>query len=180
MRMVVMVLGLLFAWPAFGQGMPAEHAPERQTMVGPYDVPAPPEERPAFPYEPGDRVPPGYHVEHGFHTPMLACGGVLLAFNYALSVVAARADVSLVDATFEDEASGRNMQPLYVPVIGPFIALGGKGWVAEEQALLALDGVAQLGGFALMMAGLWVRESYLVYGQEVSITATPEGASLAF
>ena len=144
--------------------MPAERAPERQTMIEPYEIPTPPSERPAPVHRPGDPVPAGYHVEQSFNTALLASGGALVAFNYALSVIAARAELSFVESTEENARSPRNMSPLYVPLIGPWIALFDSGWAGTERVLLAFDGLGQLGGFGLMMAGLLVRESYLVFG----------------
>jgi hypothetical protein len=144
--------------------MPAERAPERQTMIEPYEIPPPPDERPAPVYKSGDRVPAGYHVEESYNTALLASGGALLAFNYALSVIAARAELSFVESTEENAPSPRNMSPLYVPLIGPWTALFGSGWAGSERVLLAFDGLGQVAGFGLMMAGLLVRERYLVFG----------------
>jgi hypothetical protein len=155
-----------FAEPALAQRTPSDVAPERQTYIGEpsddYGVPQPPADRPPLRYQPGNPVPEGYRIEESYHTPLLSSGAVVLSFNYLLAVVAVRGDLEVGDAD-PDARALRNMQPLYAPLIGPFVALGGSGWTDGERALLAVNGVAQISGLALAMAGLVLSESYLVY-----------------
>jgi hypothetical protein len=185
MRTRVLAVFALLAFPAVAraQHVPSEVSPERQTLLPSslhptYEVAAPEPDEIQDRWMPGDAVPPGYHVEHGPDGALLAVGGATFAFGYVLAVVLARADVPFL-AGEGATAVGRN-DPLYAPLIGPFIAAGRADRGADEIAVLCVDGALQLGGLALFAGGLAVPRAYLERddGSDVRFSLRPGGAAL--
>jgi hypothetical protein len=118
-------------------------------------------------------VAPHREVVTTYHTGALASGIVLLGFNWVLGLVVARAEVTLADRDTPRPEARNN--PLMAPLVGPFIALGTDDErPGGEIALLLVNGIAQLGGLALVTVGLSFSQRHVV---EVSLG--PGGASLS-
>ena len=72
----------------------------------------------------------------------MIAGGTTLASLWVLSM-----------ATAAGGTSDNAMSPLFVPVIGPFIAIGTHDGSAVGTAALAADGIGQLAGALLLAFG---------------------------
>jgi hypothetical protein len=105
---------------------------------------------------------PAYElVEDDWNAPVFATGALVFAGSYAAAVIAA--------ASQEDDERDRWAERLYVPVVGPWLALNDHGSCPIEnpacddetttKVLLIADGVFQAGGVVTMVTGL-LRPSY--------------------
>ncbi len=125
----------------------------------------------ARPYRDGQLVPPGHEVITTFHGPLLGAGTALFGFHWVLGLVLSQVDFRL-DGSDAARPEARN-NPLMVPLVGPFIALGtDDARPAAETAVLVLDGVAQIGSLGMIALGITLRQKWLVRIQ-------PTGADLA-
>lgn len=176
----LVVIGLSSTARVRAQGLDAELAPERQIRVPDIEAEEPEiDEREARAYRDGQLVPPGYEVVTTYHGPLLGSGAAIFAFHWVLGVVLARTDLALGDA--EDARAESRNNPLMAPLIGPFVALAGEeGRPGGESALIALDGVAQIGGLAMAMLGLTLRQKWLVPIDlaDLALGITTRGATL--
>jgi len=102
----------------------------------------------------GDPIPPGYHPISRVRGGLVAGGASLFGAMYLL--------FGLLPATIDsDSCSGysgsschNTLWPLYIPVVGPFITMGTNGSHSTTVGLLlAIDGLAQAGGMAMMIFG---------------------------
>ncbi len=167
---------------ALAQGVSGEYAPERGVRM----PTAPPElghtgdrVRDARRYREGQLVPPGHEVVTTYHGPLLGAGTALFGFHYILSVVLSQTDFRLGrDVRVRDEA--RN-DALMAPLLGPFIALATeRSRPVDEMALVALDGVAQIGSLAMAMSGLVLKQEWLMRSErDVSVRVSATGLRLA-
>ena len=107
----------------------------------------------------GDPIPDGYREVQRTRTGAVVGGAVTLGVMWLISafVAAAAQDVNNADGSH-----GANPDAaLYVPVVGPFIQMGSTGSATGNMALL-VDGLAQTGGFALLVWGLTSPRNVLV------------------
>jgi hypothetical protein len=103
----------------------------------------------------GDPIPDGYREVQRTRTGAVVGGGVTLGVMWIIS--------AFVAAVAKD-VSGNNSSPdapLYVPVVGPFIQMGSTSSATGNMTLL-VDGLAQAGGFALLVYGLTTPRNVLV------------------
>lgn len=75
--------------------------------------------------------------------------------------------------------------PAYIPVVGPFIEMGYvplDGTQGLARFGLAVSGLAQMGGLAMLIAGVVARHRVPVYAQKVQVAPllTAGGSGLAF
>ena len=104
-----------------------------------------------------DDPPPGYHTESRMRTGLVTGGALMLVIPYALSAGGAAAALGSND---------RDYEPLFIPVIGPFIALSSThalqgtndGLQQAGRVLgsigLIFDGLIQVTGASLLVVGL--------------------------
>jgi hypothetical protein len=130
-----------------------------------------------------DNPPPGYHTETRARTGLIVGGAVTFGLPYLLSATAAASTLS---------ASGSMYEPLFIPVVGPFITLGsahifaGTNDPGTQVARvfggfgLMLDGLIQLGGATMLIVGLaWPREVVVPdRGIVPEVSFGPTGGSL--
>jgi hypothetical protein len=130
--------------PGYGYGVPPT------PMLGPKKMD----------YEEGDPIPPGYHTETSIRKGLVIGGGVTFGAVYIFSALFA----SVLDAG--ENAIGDNNDdsfvPLYIPVVGPFITIGSAQSDGGGTFILVVDGVAQVGGIAMFIAGLAAQRTELV------------------
>ena len=112
-------------------------------------------------YHEGQAPPPGYHLEENPRKGLVIAGAVVLGVTYGLS-----ASIGLA-------AQNTDYRWLAIPVFGPFIALGARnecnsnnfgceGIDTVVRFYLVLDGIAQLGGAAMLISGVAFRKKELV------------------
>jgi hypothetical protein len=112
-----------------------------------------------------DNPPPGYHAESRIRGGLVLGGALLLAIPYVIGAgVAAGADGD----------GNRRLDGLYVPVVGPFIAIAQERSFAGDRndltgvgnafggALMIVDGILQVGGLAMVVVGVAAQKTVVV------------------
>lgn len=116
-------------------------------------------------YEEGDPVPAGYTpVKRTRKGPIIA-GSIVFGTLYFFSAMAAAVSA---------DASGRDkndLAPLWVPGVGPFITMGTTD-SATGRFFLAVDGLGQCAGIALLVYGLTSPKTVLRRNDFTSPAAT--------
>lgn len=132
--------------PGYGAAPPPGYYPgyTQPEMLGPKTMD----------YEEGDPIPPGYHRETSIRKGLVIGGAVTFGTLYLVSALTA--------AAVSDLSGGEDFVPLYIPVAGPFVTIGTSDAPAGGAVLLAVDGVAQAGGLAMLILGLAVPRDELV------------------
>lgn len=101
----------------------------------------------------GEPIPPGYHESTRMRKGLVIAGAVLFGTTYLLS--------ALVGAIVTDCQCGGTATALLIPGAGPFVELGQSN-SATGSFSLVLDGLSQVGGLAMFIAGLAVPRTVLV------------------
>jgi hypothetical protein len=120
-----------------------------------------------LPYNEGDPIPPGYEITTRPRRGLIIGGAVTLGTTWLLSATT---------ASFLESYGGTNpLWPLYIPVVGPFITLGTAESEGAGTFILIIDGVAQAGGLAMLIAGFTAAETRLERkkNESFSINVTP-------
>ncbi|MGK4003206.1 hypothetical protein WMF31_11325 [Sorangium sp. So ce1036] len=107
-------------------------------------------------YEPGDPIPRGYALKTRADRSLVGAGIATFSVPYAISFTVAGV-ATLVD----DGDDGEEFAPLFIPFVGPMIAL--STLEAEDSGVfwLTVNAVAQVGGLLLFAAGLANEDVYL-------------------
>lgn len=141
-------------------------------------------------WEEGDPVPPGYQPSTRIRKGLVIGGAVTMGALWVISVLIGGIAVSVEDA---DDALGgdsngitaEDWYPMFIPVAGPFITIITAEASGAGTAFLVIDGIGQVGGLAMLIAGLAAQESYLrrvpQYGEvnvEFAPVITPEFAGM--
>ncbi|APR75065.1 Hypothetical protein A7982_00411 [Minicystis rosea] len=108
-----------------------------------------------LPYEEGEAVPPGYQVKTRPVRSMVIAGSVTFGATYLVSLLTAATVLAA------DSRDGKQLAPLFAPVVGPFIAIGTTKSEGAGTLWLVLDGVAQTAGAVMLIYGLAAEEKYL-------------------
>lgn len=109
-----------------------------------------------------------------YEQPMFVAGAVTLLTSYGLSF-------GFTASSLDSDNKG-----LYVPVVGPWIALaandceGGCDDDTRDDVVLVVDGVAQAAGVALMVASLIRSDRARSRGAQLAITARSVGIAARF
>ena len=81
-----------------------------------------------------------------------------------------------------DNDAGSEFWPMFVPVVGPFLTIATHDRNATSSVLLAIDGLGQSAGLAMLIAGLVLENKFLRYrgaglelGPSVQIGASGAG-----
>jgi hypothetical protein len=155
-------------------GQPGYYPPPAQP--GYYPPPAgqpgyyypPPAGQPGYYYPPSGAAPPAYYAPNqtyvhggdgGRRPPnrtLIGAGATLLGFSWGISAIVAGAVMGTNDG------DGGGLEPLFLPVLGPFIAIGTTGAWRDEAtkdqkaigSLLFFDGLAQVVGIWALGAGI--------------------------
>lgn len=137
--------------PGF-EGQVAPAAPVPQGYYVPMAAPPAAGPRRITDWEPGEPIPPGYHPITRVRTGLVIGGSVTFGVIYVLNV--------MVAAIAHDVGTSK-LTPLYVPIAGPFIQMGTTS-SAIGNFWLVLDGLAQAGGVAMLIAGIAAPKTLLV------------------
>jgi hypothetical protein len=167
--------------PGYGYGVPGQGYGQ---VMGPKELD----------YEEGDPVPAGYHLKSKRSKGMIAGGAATFGALWLFSVVAApiaNATRSLGDVLSCTSGGGTistqngvsstnncnntqdNYDPLYIPVAGPFITMGTAHAKGAGIALLAIDGVGQAAGLALLILGIVKTNEKLVRNDVDKVKVMP-------
>jgi hypothetical protein len=101
----------------------------------------------------------------GINSRWLVTGITLLGTAWLISLLAGGIGSSGEEEEEDDAADGvtaRDWTALYIPVLGPFIAVGTLDPGPSGMGLLLADGVLQVGGAAGIVAGIVDRQYKLV------------------
>jgi hypothetical protein len=155
---------------------PYAYPPAPPQVIGPWKLP----------YEDGQPVPPGYHVEERVRLGGVISGAILIGVPYLIGLTIASAD------NYEDQT-----QWLTIPVAGPWLFMAARKKPASCQMnpgtcigdsllrfYLTTDGIMQGVGTALFLWGMHgrkilVREGFAdVFVAPAQLTASSYGAVL--
>ncbi len=118
-------------------------------------------------YDEGQPIPDGYRVDSRVSRPLLGAGaGVFGGFWFLSFVVGLSGDENTY---YGDGGWGA----LYVPLAGPFIAIGTLDASDGGLAILLVDGFAQLGG-ATMFALSFILPQKRLVRENLHLSLTPE------
>ena len=156
------------AAPAAAQDPASERRSSAPAALDPWEsAPLPWYAPHTLPYAEGMPLPPGYHVIRRRPRALLAAGAALLGGSYLASALTA-ATVIAGHARHRSEVA-----PLFAPLAGPWITLATSRDAALNDpdrrangVFVMIDGVAQITGAALIVAGLVLREPVLVRTRE--------------
>lgn len=114
-------------------------------------------------WQEGEPIPPGYHPAERVRLGLVVGGATLFGVMYLFSALAAGVCSSAQEGTTTSICGGSTTKedPLLLPAIGPFIQMA-EGGNAVGDVFLAIDGLAQLGGIAMLIYGLAVPKPVLV------------------
>lgn len=119
-------------------------------------------------WEEGDPIPPGYREDTRVRKGLVIGGAVTLGALWVVSVLTAGIAVSIEEAENDlngglnpDSVGPEDYYPLFIPAVGPFITIATTESSGAGTAFLIIDGVAQSGGLAMLIAGLAAQETYI-------------------
>ena len=172
-------LGLLVPALASAQTAPDDPNAPAPTPAPVEPAPTPPPADPVVIVNPPPPAPvyseePQYETyTDTWNAPLFTSGALVFLGSYGASVVVA--------ATSEDDTVDRGNDRLYVPVVGPWLALNDRPDCPVEQescdmettkkVLLVADGVLQAGGVVTMIAGLLSPTEHRVIRRTPIVTA---------
>jgi hypothetical protein len=108
-----------------------------------------------IPYEDGDPIPPGYVLETSIKQGLVIAGATTLGPLWITSMIGGAIAI--------DNHSGSEFWPLFIPAVGPFIAIGTHDASATSGLLLAIDGLGQTAGLTMLICGLALENKFLRY-----------------
>jgi hypothetical protein len=169
------LLGALLI-PAVAVAQPADPAPPPPPPAAADSQPVPPPPPPPVTNQPTVVVTPpppptapDYEVvEDSYNAPIFASGALVFAGTYGASVVTAAST---------DDSRGNHR--LYVPVVGPWLALNDRGSCdvlrsscdneTTAKVLLIADGVFQAAGLLAMLDGIFQPSTHRVVTRSVKL-----------
>jgi hypothetical protein len=117
----------------------------------------------------GQEPPPGYIRQTRVRKGLVIGGAITFGTTWLLSAVTAG---MVMDNGSEED--GERFAPLFAPVVGPFIAMATTNSEGVGTLVLAIDGIAQAGGLAMLIAGCAAQKSVFVrtgpMGEQMTIT----------
>ena len=169
----------------------AARAQEQVTVVAPVEPPAP--WAPTYVKGTGPRVikdwspdqptPPGYHPSERIRLWAVITGASLTATAYGVAVLGGLVTEASTDGCHGvDPSNGcyRTEDELFIPVLGPLIALTRSGNAPGMYTFDAIDGVVQVGGVVMLALGIAMPKTILVrddvasvHGVQLSLVPNP-------
>jgi hypothetical protein len=118
-------------------------------------------------WEPGDPVPAGYRPDTQPFSGLVKAGAGTLFGMYGATVVAGSflalaEDIDLDDGVDDNGIDPEDWYPLFIPVAGPFVTIATAGTERAGTTLLVLNGVVQVSGLAMFIAGFAAQRDVLV------------------
>ena len=108
-----------------------------------------------LPYKEGDPIPAGYSIETRPRYKLATAGIATFAPLYGMSILFAGSFAG------SEGVSAGWYTPLFIPVIGPFVAIGTSDAESVGIFMLMLDGLGQATGAALFVAGMLADEKFV-------------------
>ena len=122
-------------------------------------------------WEEGEPVPPGYHPVSRIRKGFVVGGAVTFGTLYLITVISA--------AVYHDASGGSgSANGLYIPVVGPFVQMANTS-SATGNVFLAIDGLGQAAGAALLIAGIAAPKMVLVRNDLAKVEIQPGLVSLS-
>jgi hypothetical protein len=123
-------------------------------------------------------IPPGYTKDSKIRKGLVIGGAVTFGATWLLSVAvgAIAVEVEETDESLGGDSDGvspADAGMLMIPVAGPFISIATYDAGTGAGTLLAIDGLAQAGGLAMLIIGLAAQKDVLVRTGDVEMTVTP-------
>ena len=131
--------------PMYQQTQPA-YVPQSVAMSGPREIKD---------WHDGDPIPPGYRPVERVRKGLIIGGAVTFGSLYLLSALVAAANA---DA---NKGGSNPAVALYVPALGPFIQMPSSD-SSTARVFLAIDGIGQCAGVAMLVVGLTSSNTVLV------------------
>ena len=102
-----------------------------------------------LPYKEGEPPPEGYYLAKQSRRGLTIAGIAVFGGAYALSVIGAL-------SVLTDSNSNGGYEPLFIPIVGPFITMGTADDTELDDmgTLLLLDGAAQTAGAVMFIIGM--------------------------
>lgn len=116
------------------------YVPQSVAMTGPRQIKD---------WNEGEPIPPGYHPVSRVRGGLIGGGAGLFGAFYLISAAVAAVDNDCAQIS----VCKNTLWPLWIPVAGPFIAVGTAAGSTSGGFLLVLDGLAQAGGVIMIIAG---------------------------
>lgn len=133
---------------------PDRAAPIPYRWTGPYTME----------YVEGAQIPDGYTKVERVRKGLVIGGAVTLGVGWLIAATAAAS----IDDEIEDETA-----PLFIPVVGPFIAMGTLEAEGAGRAGLFVNGMAQVAGAAMLISGIAATKTVLVRTKTAEINVRP-------
>ena len=115
------------------------------------------------------RPPAGYHPEKRIRKGLVIGGAVTFGIMYLFSAMAAAIDADTSRGYGERHST---LGALWVPVAGPFVQMA-RTQSSTGNFFLAIDGIAQLGGAAMLIGGFAAPKTVLVRDDLAKIWIAP-------
>ncbi len=122
-------------------------------------------------YIEGSKVPDGYTKTERVRKGLVIGGAVTWGVSWLIAATAAAS----IDEEIRDDTA-----PLFVPVVGPFIAMGTLEPEGAGRAALFINGMAQVAGAAMFIGGLAATKTVLVRTGDTEVNVRPGVGSLQF
>lgn len=139
---------------------PDRSSPPPYQWAGPYTME----------YIEGAEVPDGYTKVERVRKGLVIGGAVTWGVSWLMAATAA--------AAIENKAD--EAAPLYIPVVGPFIAMGTLEADGAGRAGLLINGMAQVAGAAMLIGGLAATKTVLVRTKVAELNVRPGVGNLQF
>lgn len=127
-------------------------------------------------WDPDAPVPKGYRMVDSVNGRTLGIGIALLGTGWFLSIIAGGVGAAAEEDEAVDEADGVTSEDwavLYVPIVGPLVAIDTLDAKTSGVGVLIADTVLQVGGAAGIVVGIVDRRYRLVREDYGFITVTP-------
>lgn len=161
--------------PGYGQPPPGYYPPPGGYYPPPGTPPPQADPRPAWmEYDEDQPIPQGYHLRTKVRGGLIGGGAGLLGGLWVVSVITGAIGEGAYRSTRalagDTSISDGGWASLYFPIVGPFAAIGTLNADGGGAAILALDGIGQLGGAAMIVLGIVLPKKTLVRDSMFEIT----------
>jgi len=136
-----------------------------------------------YDWDPDQKVPNGYRMVDTVNGKALGTGLALLGTGWIISVLvgsvgaAGEEEEGQLDAA--DGVTADDWTPLYIPIVGPFIAISTLDAKPSGMGLLIADGIVQVGGAIGIVVG-FVDRKYKLVRQDVDVGGVRLRPSFSF